>query len=128
MKPFRGYEFTAAELTRVANSQEPVVLTVGRSKVGKLYVLPIQSWSVSIWEIYGGNALDKMSRVTTRTSKSDGLSEGVLLGVLMGQVDENWKPVPDSCLVITLDGDDSAVLVPANAYWRVRVEPEGEGE
>ena len=123
MKEFRGFDLSAARLVEQIAAQEVCVLTVGRSKVGRLYVLPIQAWSVALWEAYGGNALDRMQRVTTRTSKRDGLSEGVLLGVLMGQVDAEWKPTPDACLVVTLEHRDAAVLVPANAYWRGKVEP-----
>ena len=124
MREFRGYDFIAKRLAEQVAAQEVCILTVGRSKVGRVYVLPLSAWSVALWEAYGGTALDRMQRVTTRTSKRDGLSEGVLLGVLVDQVDAEWKPTPDACLVVTLEGRDAAVLVPANAYWRGKVEPD----
>lgn len=124
MQQFRGYEFSAAELSRVTASQQPVILTVGRSKVGQLYVLPMPSWGDTFRAAFGFGAEDEsgLCRVTTRTAKNDGLDEGMLLGVLMGQVDEHGVMAGDACVIVTLGGDDAAYLVPASRYWQERVE------
>lgn len=128
MEQFRGYEFTAAVLAVVVASQEPAILTVGRSKVGKLFVLPCATWTEAVVDTYDEGTAAGMRRVTTRTSKEDGLDEGTLLGVLVEQVDEEGKMIGDACLVVTLKSQgvarsqDAAFVVPANEYWRGVVE------
>ena len=122
MQEYRGYELSAAALGRELVAGQVCVLTVGKSKVGRLYVLPLAAWEQEFESVYGDGVLARLRRVSTRTASDDGLEESVLLGVLVEQVDVVGQMVGDACLVVRVGGEDGAILVPANALWRARVE------
>jgi len=119
MKELRAYELSAHGLAEAIANQEPLTITIGRSKVARLFVLPKQQWHEAIVQVYGNGAENEAKRVSTRTTR-DELDEATMMSLLMAQVDAEWKP--KSFGMLTLDGADAAYLVPANEYWRERVE------
>ena len=120
MQEYRGYELSAAALGRELVAGQVCVLTVGKSKVGRLFVLPLATWEQAFVMEFGADVLGDLARVSTRTATNDGLEEAVLLRVLVEQVDVGGNMVATSCLVVRLGGEDAAILVPANAFWRER--------
>ena len=118
LKEYRTYSLGARELAEAVANQEPLLLTVGRSKVAKFYILPLDKYRPLIIETYGEDAEKDAKRVSTRTRR-DELEEATLMAILMEQVDADWQPARFG--VLTLDGADAAYLVPANEYWQGRV-------
>ena len=121
LNEYRGYDLSAKALGSELVAGRICVLTVGKSKKGRLFVLPLVAWKTEFVDEFGQAVFDGLRRIYTRTTTSGGLSEAVLLGVILEQVDAHGNMVGDSCAVVKLTGEDAAILVPANAFWRARV-------
>ena len=117
----RSHEFNGADLTRLGTRQEAAVITVGHSRKGRLYALPLATWHKQVGDVYGFDTVASAPRVNTSTNP-DGMTEPVLMEVLVNQVGEDGSISGGSICVLTLRNDDAAVLVPANAYWKNAVE------
>ena len=123
LRQFRAYTLNARDLAQAVANQEEFILTIGRSKVARLYVLPRDKWQGAIAEVYGLDAEQEAHRTSTRTTR-DELDEATMMRLLIEQVDKDWQPARFG--ILTLDGADAAYLVPANEYWRRRVNGEQE--
>jgi len=118
LREFRAYELSARDLADLIANQETAILTIGRSKVARLFILPRDKWRDVIASIYGDCAEKDAKRVSTRTTRGQ-LDERVMMSVLMNQVDAEWQPSRFGML--TLDGADAAYLVPANECWQAQI-------
>jgi len=123
MKELRAYELSARDLGEMVANQEVSIITIGRSRVARLFVLPLGTWRETIAGIYGEDAENDVRRVSTRTTR-DELDERTMMAILMNQVDENWQP--HQFAILTQASADAAYLVPANEYWQKQVESETE--
>jgi len=124
MRKFRSYQFTASILSRLSVQQDVAAITVGRAQAGAVYVLPIASWREMVGRTYHAESIESAARVNTGTAAKGGMSDSVLVDILVNQVGEDGHIVGGTLYIVTLYGNDAAYLVPANAYWRGRVEGE----
>jgi len=117
METFSGSQLKAGIFTGLMAQQEPCALTIGHSGTLRLYVLPAQSWSKQIDLLYGEAARKNQGR---HISHRDIRNEAILGDILMNQVDAEHKPYE---FAVVRSGDmDAAYIVPANPYWREKVE------
>ena len=118
LREFRAYELSAHDLADLIANQETAIITIGRSKVARLFILPLDKWRDVITRVYGDCAEIGVRRVSTRTTRGE-LDERVMMDILMNQVDTGWRPYRFA--ILTLDGADAAYLVPANECWQKQV-------
>jgi len=69
MQEKRSYDFNGADLGRLMVTQSEAIVTVGHSKEGRLYVLPIAKWHGAMLHAYAVDVLDRAERVSTGTNK-----------------------------------------------------------
>lgn len=121
MREMRSYYFDGAQLDDVNRTQEPAVITVGHSRTGRLFVLPYAAGLPLVESVYGAERIRGALRVNTSTNR-DGMSEAVLLDILTEQVGPDGHVGGGAFAVVTRLSKDAGFAVPANAYWKAKVE------
>ena len=115
MKEFPATYLPTRELLKMAVSGEPAILYAGKPSLIRAYILPISKWSDAILDVYGSNSGADIIRISR-----DELSVSALMSIIMEQVTDDWSP--GAFAILTLKGTEVAYVVPANSYWRERVE------
>ena len=118
LREFRAYELSAHDLADLIANQETAIITIGRSKVARLFILPLDRWRETIASVYAEYVGGDIERVSTRTTRGQ-LDEHLMMNILMNQVDTEWRPYRFA--ILTLDGADASYLVPANECWQKQV-------
>lgn len=126
MNQFRSHEFTAKVLARLEARGEVAAITSNRDPKPSALVLPLQQYAETVAEVYGPEAIEGAQRVNTGTAANGGIGGGVLGDITTNQVDAAGNVSGGVIYVVTLWGDDSAVLVPASPFWLARVVEEAE--
>jgi len=120
MEEFTGATIGARAFKQLVAEQREAVIVIGHSRSIRVYVLPAAKWQSTINEIYGvGEWLDQTRHVDIRALRD----QATMARVTMDQSDEDWKP--SGFLVVYADGVVNAFVVPANPYWRSKVEGGG---
>ena len=107
MEELYGGDLSIDRLAAAARGESFILIT-GRSGVFRLYVLPLSFWTAEIAEDYGQKLVDLPG-----LSLTDLRSEFEVGQLIMGNI---------VATVTVSRGVPIALAVPANSYWRERVE------
>jgi hypothetical protein len=123
MDYFTSRELTGRKLGRLEARKEVAGLTIGHGNIASVLVLPLEQFGETVLEFYGEAAYVAAERINTGPTER-GLRDRALQDIAVNQMDAEGDIRAGTLYILTLWGGDCAAMVPANAYWRARVEGE----
>ena len=119
MREIRARRLSAGDIAEIVIQQEPVILYAGKTDGARVYGLPVKGeredgmeWETLIDDTYSTDPI--------RVDRTN-LGESILLAIVTGQVDRDWRPCAWGILFV---GDTASLyLVPENEPWKDKVDP-----